>query len=130
MGETGQTKLDIIDLNTLESIGNIPFSDMNLFDADAEAINAKNEVVGWILPTTDGIAQGFLYDIEKQALSICKLNEKIGKDIKNMTKMDAYYHGFSQGKKNMLRTMTRTNRRNVRYVNTYKKNTEQTQYTQ
>lgn len=46
-----------------------------------------------------------------------KLNEKVEEEIKDMDKTSSYYYGFIQGKKYMLRKMTRTNpRRNVRYV--------------
>jgi RNA recognition motif-containing protein len=46
-----------------------------------------------------------------------KLNEKIEDSIKDMNKTDAYYYGFAQGKKYMLKNITRTptKPRNIRY---------------
>lgn len=46
-----------------------------------------------------------------------KLNEKVEEEIKDMNKTEAYYYGFNQGKKYMLKKMTRVGpKRNVRHV--------------
>ena len=55
-----------------------------------------------------------------------KLNEKVVEEIQNMDKLEAYYHGFRQGKKYMIKKMTRNNgRRNVRYVRRNRNEQEQ-----
>jgi RNA recognition motif-containing protein len=52
-----------------------------------------------------------------------KLNEKIEDEIKDMDKLSSYYYGFSQGKKYMLKKMTRTHpKRNGRQYNNVNNN--------
>jgi len=45
-----------------------------------------------------------------------KLNVKVEDEIKDMSRSEAYYYGFAQGKRYMMKNLTKsTNRREVRY---------------
>jgi len=45
-----------------------------------------------------------------------KLSQKVDEEIKDMSKSDAYYYGFAQGKRYMMKNLTKTTeRRSVRY---------------
>lgn len=65
------------------------------------------------------LADNRLYERSvKRAEARSQLNDKVVEEIKDMDTTSAYYYGFSQGKKYMLKRMTRVNpRRNLRRSN-------------
>lgn len=79
-GEYLLVNFEIYEVSSLKRIGSIPIPDIELFLANTESINAKNEVVGWILPASNALCQGFVYDIDNSNFKIFKADKKINND--------------------------------------------------